>query len=146
MKDSFRKAKKKAERKKYKLWYIFKAGKWECFFFLVPLIPFVELSERIKAKKYNNLVWSDKKAKKVLDKTLPKALNYDTNENEYYFGTDWNTRVLVKNTPIRWRKWADKFSSSLYEYLKNTYENESYIKTVEESCTGNWVIFKEKNS
>lgn len=111
---------------------------------MVPLIPFVELSERIKTKRYNNLVWSEGKAKKVLDKVLPKALEYDANEDEYYFGTDWNTRVLVKNTPIRWRKWVDKFSYSLYEYLTDTYENKNYTKTIEESCTGNWVIFKEK--
>lgn len=144
MRYNFKKAKKKAERKKRSPWYIFKKGEWECFFLLIPLIPFAKLSKKIKTKKYNNLSWSDEKAKKVLDKTLPKTLMYDVNEDEYYFGTDWNTRVLVENTPIRWRKWADKFSSSLYEYLKNTYENGSYIKTIEESCTGNWVIFKEK--
>lgn len=144
MKYNFKKAKKQAERKKRSPWYIFKRGKYEYFLFLIPLISFAELSERIKAKKYNNLVWSDEKAKKVLDKTLPKALTYDTNEDEYYFGTDWNTRVLVKNTPIRWRKWADKFSYSLYEYLTDTYENKNYTKTIEKSCTGNWVIFKEK--
>lgn len=144
MKYNFKKAKRQAE-KKHRPWYIFKAGKWECFFFLVPLIPFAELSEQIKTRRYNNLTWSEEKAKKVLDKTLPKALDYDTNEDEYYFGLDWNARVLIKNTPIRWKAWTDKFSSTLYKYLKDTYENKDYTKTIEDNYNlGTWVIFKEK--
>ena len=145
MKDSFRRAKKKAERKKCSPWYIFEKGGWKCLFFLVLLIPFAKLSERIKTKKYNNLVRSEEKAKKVLDKTLPKVLAYDTKNDEYYFGTNWNVRaLLVKHAPIRWRKWTDKFPSSLCKYLKDTYENKDYIKTIEEDFEGSWIIFKEK--
>lgn len=109
------------------------------------MIPFAKLSERIKTKKYNNLVWSEEKAKKILDKILPKVLVYDTKNDEYYFATNWNVRtLLVKYAPIRWKKWTDKFSSSLCKYLKDTYENKDYIKTIEEDFEGSWIIFKEK--
>lgn len=143
----FTKAKKKAEKRKrvsnkkqrvittkrhtYPIWTFF-------------LVPFLELYEIIVEEADKRRQWSEEKATKVLDAILPKVLEYSEDEKTYYYCLQWGNGTLVYNAPIRYRKWARKFSYRLSEYLVKFYENENYIKTFEESDFDDWVAFSEK--
>lgn len=143
----FTKAKKKAEERKranskkprvittkrhsYPVWALF-------------LVPFLELYEIITEKADQRRQWSEEKATKVLDAILPNVLEYSEDEKTYYYCLQWGNGILVSNAPIRYRKWARKFSYRLSEYLVEFYENENYVKTFTESDFDDWIAFSEK--
>lgn len=143
----FTKAKKKAEERKkanskkqrvittkrhsYPVWVFF-------------LIPFLELYEIMTERADKRRQWSEEKATKVLDAILPNVLEYSEDEKTYYYCLQWGDGILVSNAPIRYRKWARKFSHRLREYLVEFYENENYIKTFTESDFDDWIAFSEK--
>ena len=49
-----------------------------------------------------------------------------------------------RHAPLFYKKWASKFSYNINEYLKNTYEHEDYIKTIESDGYDTWIKFEKK--
>lgn len=92
----------------------------------------------------NRRVWSDKKAKKVLDKILPKVLDYVEEDNAFYYCMNWSEWELVDKAPLIYRKWVRKFKYELHKFIRDNYENEDYTKTVENDGFCIWVTFSEK--
>lgn len=143
----FTKAKRKAEKRKRannkkQRSIVTKRHTYYVWAFL--FIPLIELCEIIIEKADKNRKWSEEKAIKVLDAILPKVLEYSEDEKTYYYCLQWGDGILVSNAPIRYRKWARKFSHRLREYLVEFYENENYIKTFIESDFDDWIAFSEK--
>ena len=147
MKD-FTYAKKKDERKsrRNKKWYIIYTKKYSYYIWAAPLIPIFELKDIIKQNRYNKRVWDEEKAKKVLDHTLPYFLNYNDDEDAYFFNKDWGCEsAIAKKSPLHLRKWANKFSFDIIHYLVNSYQKDGYVKTIEEDWFDIWVKFKKEN-
>lgn len=133
---------KKSNRKP---WYIIHGKKYSYHIILLPILPFVVLSDKIHDYNYKKMVWDETKATKVLNKVLPKVLEYLKEEKAFYYCMEWRTYDLHHNAPIGYKKWAKKFAFQLQKFIENGYENPDYIKTVEkdEYCD-TWVKFEER--
>ena len=140
MKNSFEHAKTKNQKKPFR----FQRGEWDCPYILVPLIPVAMLYNKVKKARYDSLKWSEEKAAKVLNRTLPKVLSYDDELDEYSYCMGWSHWVIISNAPILCRGWARKFSRQLLEYLQEDYQNPNYEKTIVDDWGDIWVVFREK--
>lgn len=139
-----RQLKSRTPRKK---WWIIETKRYRYYIWAAPLIPFVELANTIKARAYKKMKWDESTATKVLDKVLPKELEWVEEDNAFYFNMDWNFRFLWLKAPIRYRKWANKFAYELHEFIEKGYENPLYTKTVNKEDGYSydvWVRFEEK--
>lgn len=89
-----------------------------------------------------------KKATKVLDYFLPYALEYDEENQAYYYCMDWiySGLDIAKKVPIGLKKWTKIFSYKILDYLKNTYEKTGFIKSIEEDCNCGYLWIKFKKS
>ena len=133
---------KKTNRKP---WYIIHGKKYSYHIILLPIVPFVVLFDKIHDYNYKKMVWDEAKATKVLNKALPKVLDYFEEEKAFYYGMHWGTYGLHHNAPIGYKKWAKKFAFHLQKFIENGYENPDYIKTVEEDeYCDTWVKFEER--
>lgn len=149
--STFEKAKIKTEKEKArkeknknrKKWWVIKFDKYEFGFWLLPLAIFVIPFDKIKDAIYNSMKWNEKKATKKLDKMLLKMLKWDEENNNYYCYVRRDCWQLSANGKSPWDK---KFRYQLREFLISDYENENYIKTVEEDdCDWYYITFTEKN-
>lgn len=146
MKD-FDKAKKNGKRVNHK-WYIAKIGGYECMFFMPPILPFYAAYDKVKNKHWTTLTWSEEKARKILDMTLPKLLKWDEEEKEFYYLIPhifYDFRFW-KKVPILHRAWAKKFTSEMLNYLLTGYRKDGYTKRVEVNeydASEKWVYFSE---
>ena len=140
MKNTFEYAKIKEEKTAKKECFRFKHGKWNCNYFLVPLIPIVATYEKINKFYNNRLTWSEKKATKVLNSILPKILWYDSKNDVYSYDTGCRTWLFVDNAPLIYRSWVKKYRKYLERYLIDNYENPLYNKSIEDD----YIIFSEK--
>lgn len=109
-----------------------------------PIRPFYKLYCYIEDKMYEHREWSDEKATKVLDKILPRVLEYVEEDNAYYYCMNWSEWGLYHNAPIGYFKWVKKFAYELHSFIANGYENKDYIKTIETDDFDIWVKFLEK--
>ncbi len=139
---SFEYAKNK-ENKKFKM-PVVKMGEYRVYLWALPIAPFAIAYDKLQTWAYNRRVWNDKKATKVLDYVLPYILEYVEEDNAYYYCMDWGTYNLWKKAPIISRAWARKFSNRLQHYIKDYYEKEGFVKTVESDGYDTWVKFVEK--
>ena len=147
MATTFDKAKEKGKNKNKKKWWIINTKDYSYYIWALPIIPFLWMFDKIESLIDKSLKWDEAKAKKILDKTLPKILEWDDDEKNYYlyirryYGFNW------ERTPIIHRKWSKKFSYSLKEYFLEKYENELYTKRVETEDYNEWhyITFTEKN-
>ena len=114
------------------------------YWWAAPLIPFVELYCYIEEKMYERRKWSEEKATKVLNKVLPKILEYVEEDNAFYYCMDWSPCSLYRKAPCYYYKWAEKFSYKLQRFIRDGYENEDYVKTIENDGYDVWVKFSEK--
>lgn len=128
---------------------IFKTKNYSVYWYEIPLLPalpFVALHRTYNNWKYSNMVWDEKIATKVLDKVLPQVLDWDEEDNVFYYGMEWQLSSLWKKAPIRYRKWAKKFERQLHDFIRDGYENADYEKTVEISNYDEvWVKFVERD-
>ena len=133
---------KKSNRKP---WYIIHGKKYSYHIILLPILPFIVLSDKIHDYNYKKMTWDETKATKVLNKVLPKVLEYLKEEKAFYYCMEWRTCGLHHNAPIGYKKWTKKFAFQLQQFIENGYENPDYIKTVEkdEYCD-TWVKFEER--
>ena len=138
---NFNKAKRTNNGKK---WYVINTKNYQVYFWALPVLPVVIIIDKLKNWQYNHRTWNDKKAKKVLDKILPKVLEWVEEDNAFYYCMDWPAWGLYNNAPIGYRNWVKKFRYELQKLIRDGYENEEYTKTVENNGNGIWVKFTEK--
>ena len=67
-------------------------------------------------------------ATRVLDRVLPKRLTWAEEEKTFYYNMGWGSYNLWSQSPLRYRRWARKFSYM----LKNT-SIALYTKLVEKN-------------
>lgn len=142
--SKFDNAKKKALRKGYKMPVVKIGTYYQVPVLALPLFPFVYCADRYQGWSYNRRTWSEEKATKVLDKVLPKCLEWVEEDNAYYYSMCWGTSSLWRKANPIDRKWARKFSSKLLDFLECGYENTDYTKTIKNDGYDVWVKFVEK--
>lgn len=141
--SKFDNAKKRALRKGNKMPVVKIGTYYQVPVLALPLFPFVYCWDRYQEWSYNRRTWSEEKATKVLDKVLPKCLEWVEEDNAYYYCMEWSTNQLWENAGIH-RKWTLKFSGKLKNFIEEGYENKNYTKTVEYDGYETWVKFVEK--
>ncbi len=124
--------------------FLVKTKNYTFYVWFVPLVPFVALWDRYTDWAYRRMVWDANKADKVLDKVLPKVVEWVEEDKAFYYSTSWNTSSLWRNAPIRYREWAKKFQNSLQTYIRTDYENVAYIKSIEHDGYDFWIKFEER--
>ena len=141
--SKFDNAKKRSLRKGNKMPVVKIGAYYQVPVLALPLFPFVYCWDRYQEWSYNRRTWDEEKATKVLDKVLPKCLEWVEEDNAYYYCMEWSTNQLWENAGIH-RKWALKFSGKLKNFIEEGYENKNYTKTVEYDGYETWVKFVEK--
>ena len=136
----FNKAKRTNNGKK---WYVINTKNYQVYFWALPMLPIVIMIDKLKNWQYNRRTWDDEKAKKVLDKILPKVLEWVEEDNAFYYCMSWSDWGLYDNAPIGYRNWVKKFRYELQKFIRYGYENEKYTKTVESDGYDIWVKFTE---
>ena len=148
MRNTFDKAKQKdrPKRKEFKVRYKFFGEEFYINPFLIPVAIVVGTAEYIDNKYYESLEWSDEKATKLLNRTLPYVLEWVEENNAYYYCMNWGCGYFSKRAPFGYRRWGVKFYSDIIDFIKDGYENPNYCKTVEKDKYGDvWVKFEEIN-
>ena len=143
---TFDKAKTKKENKKP--WYVIHGKKYSYYVWCLPLLPITLLVNFVEAKANKRRVWNTTIATKVLDKILPKVLDWAENDKAFYYNMEWDYFRLWRKAPLRYRKWARKFQYDLHKFIETGYENAQYTKTVDKGkyyYDDTWVKFEEKN-
>jgi hypothetical protein len=139
---TFDKAKKRNNPRKK--WWIVNIKGYRVYLWGVPFVPFILLRDWCADRKYENLVWSDEKATQMLDKILPKFLEWVEEDEAYYFCMEWGYSNYQYQVPIWHRAWVRKFGSKLREFVREGYENPKYIKEHENDGYDEWIKFIEK--
>lgn len=138
------KKKKAREKKWYYVYYDYQGMKCRSHILMMPLVGITMAVDHVRNKYYTSLTWSEAKATKILDKTLPKVLEYVVEDKAYYFSFDWNTRYLTDRAPIGTRTWTKKFCTELLDFLEKDYSNKNYNKILEKDEYGDkWIKFVE---
>lgn len=111
---------------------------------LIPLAIAVGCHRRMKDEYWRSLEWDEKKAEKLLDKRLGKVLEWDEDNDAYWFSMNWNSRYLTDKAPFGMRTWARKYNNEVLKYLENGYHHPTYRKLTETDCWGDkWLKFEE---
>ena len=118
---------------------------YEFYFFFLPIAIPIIIRDKISDYIYHRLKWDEKRAEKVLNKTLPKILSFDEDGPNCYYSLRWGAYPLANKAPKFDKRWARKFSIRLLDYLKDEYENKDYTKKIEYDGYEEWVIFTEIN-
>ena len=135
---------KKQNKSNNKKWYILHTKKYSYYIWALPLLPFVILIDYIKDWYYNRLIWSNERAIKVLNKALPKIIEWVEEDKSFYYCMDWGTSQLYNRAPFFSRKWARKFAWKLHRFIKEEFEIEGYKKSIEtDNYEEVWVRFSE---
>ena len=137
----FNKAKRTNNGKK---WYVVNTKNYQVYFWALPLLPIVIMIEKLENWQYERRTWSEEKATKVLNKVLPKVLEYVEEDNAFYYCMGWSPCSLYRKAPCYYYKWAEKFSYKLQRFIRDGYENEDYAKTIENDGYDVWIKFSEK--
>ena len=138
---------KKQNRKKPKT---IKIKSYEFYWYWTPIaIPVVGINmviNYISNKYYDSLVWSDERAKKVVDYTLPKFIDEDE-DGKLWFYTGWSEYDWTNRCKRKDKEWARKFRYDLHAYVETKYEAEGYEKVVDTDkyeTYKKWVCFIKK--
>lgn len=135
---------KKQNKSNNKKWYILHTKNYSYYIWALPLLPFVILVDYIKHWYYNRLIWSNERAIKVLNKALPKIIEWVEADKSFYYCMDWGTSQLYNRAPFFSRKWARKFAWKLHRFIKEEFEIEGYKKSIEtDNYEEVWVRFSE---
>lgn len=97
------------------------------------------------SKARNNVKWSDKKATRILNKILPKHLDYNKEKDVYYYCMDWLALGLRTGAPIYYKNWIYHYSERLQKFIKDKYEPKGYEKRVDVNKYGDIYIEFKKN-
>lgn len=129
---NFEHAKTRGTRKHFKMPTI-KTEEYEFSILILPIAPLLIVCDKIHKWNYNRQQWSEEKATKVLDYFLPHVLEYDEEEDCYWFSTSWQYygRNFAKHAPVGLKTWAKKFGYEIRTFVPTGYEKNGYTKTVE---------------
>lgn len=123
---------KPQKTKTKKPWYIIYYKNYSIYLWGVPLLPFAILTDKIE----ENRKWCPHKAEKVINRGLPKMLDYDPEEDNYEYCMRWGTSWMYEYAPLHLKAWARKFQYSIKKYLLELYEHPMYNKTViDDDCS-----------
>lgn len=140
---SFSYAKTRKEKQNHKKWWIINGEKYSYYIWVLPVIPFAFLYDKISDYLYARRVWDEKKAIKVLNYVLPHVLEWVEEDEAYYYCMDWRHCILWEKAPFTMRKWTIKFSANLHQFIKDGYQVDGYEKTIENDGYGTWIKFKK---
>lgn len=125
MKKTFDKAKKNSQPKK-KWWLV---GKKKYFIWMLPVVPFYSFYIYLCNRRWKNLEWNEKRAVKVLNKLLPKILDWVEEEKTFYYDYSWDWDYTTKHkAPLGHKQWTLKFSYELKKFFLDEYQNPAYTK------------------
>lgn len=133
-KDIFEKAKNKSK----KPWYMVGTENYQIPVWVLLIAPFVKISNWF----YDRIKWNEHKATKVLNYVLPKILDYDKDEDAYYYCMDWGTYNLWHKAPLKYRWFAYKYEFNLHYFIKEGYMVKGYCKSVMNDGYNEWVEFR----
>lgn len=147
MKD-FSYAKERAYKAHKKKWYVIGVGKYSCYIWSLPLVPFVWIYDKWKEYLWESCKWNEKMAAKVLDCALPHFLDYDAENNEYSYCSKWNYAGwnFAKHVSIGLKTFTRKFIREIKDYLFNEYQKDGYEKWLEKPDMFDrevYVVFKK---
>lgn len=138
-KDIFEKAKNKPK----KPWYMVNTKNYQIPFWVLPIVPIVISISKLSDWFYDRIKWDERKATKVLNHVLPKILDYDEDEDAYYYCMDWGTYNLRHKAPLRYRRFVYKYDFKLHSFIKDGYMAKGYTKSVIKNyCDDEWVEFR----
>ena len=137
-KDIFEKAKNKPK----KPWYMVNTKNYQIPLWALLIAPFVIGLGKLNDWFYDRIKWDERKAAKVLNHVLPKILDYDKDEDAYYYCMDWGTYILWDKAPLRYRRFAKKYHLSLHSFIKDGYMVKGYCKSVINDGYDEWVEFR----
>ena len=138
-KDIFEKAKNKPK----KPWYMVNTKNYQIPFWVWPIAPIVISISKLSDWFYDRIKWDERKATKVLNHVLPKILDYDEDEDAYYYCMDWGTYNLWYKAPLRYRRFVYKYDFKLHSFIKDGYMVKGYTKSVIKNyCDDEWVEFR----
>lgn len=140
MKD-FSYAKNRNNKRK---WYVVPVGKYEVFFWALPILPFVLAFDHFNDWNYKRMNWTPERATKILDHILPKVIEWVEEDNAYYYCMNWGRYNLWHCAPTFDRKWARKFQYDLQNFIRDGYEKEGFTKSIEKDWEDVWVKFAER--
>lgn len=135
---------KKTEKKKKRWNGRVKIDGYDVIFWALPIFPIFYGIEKFKDWNYRRMAWSEKRADRVLNDILPKALEWVEEDNAFYFCMQWGEGIYWRRAKRADRKWAKKFCYKIKSYLEDEYENAQYTKTVERDYYETWIKFVEK--
>ncbi len=136
-KDIFEKAKNKPK----KPWYMVNTKNYQIPFWALPIAPFVIGISKLNDWFYDRIKWDERKATKVLNHVLPKILDYDKDEDAYYYCMDWGYNLWHK-APLRYRRFAYKYDVQLHSFIKEKYMVKGYCKSVINDGYDEWIEFQ----
>ena len=134
-------------KKVKKDWGRVRVGQYQAYFWALPILPFYHFWKKFKEWKYDRLVWDEERATKVLNKILAKKLDWDEEDEAFYYCMGWGRNNFDRYVPFWHKKWTRKFSTKLHYFVQDGYQNADYVKTVikpDNSWDETWVKFSEK--
>ena len=137
-KDIFEKAKNKPK----KLWYIVRTKNYRFPFWVAPIVPFVIGLSKLCDWSYDNIKWDENKAIKVLNHVLPNVVDYNKDNNAYYYCMNWSTSFMWDKAPLKYKRFAKKYHLNLHSFIKEKYIVKGYCKSVIDDKYDEWVEFK----
>lgn len=136
---------KKARNKPKKPWYMVNTKNYHFPFWAAPLVPFVIGLSKLYDWLFDNIKWDEDKATKLLNHVLPKILDYDKDENAYYYCMNWGVFFMWDKAPLRYRCFVKKYYLNLQSFIKEKYTVKGYCKSVIDDKYYEWVEFKPIN-
>lgn len=137
-KDIFEKAKNKHK----KPWYMVNTKNYQIPVWALPIAPFMIGISKLSDWFYDHIKWDERKATKVLNHVLPKILDYNKDEDAYYYCMDWGTYNLWDKAPLRCRRFVYKYDVQLQSFIKDKYMVKGYCKSVINDGYEEWVEFR----
>lgn len=121
---------------------------YDILIWALPIAPFFIIYDKISKWNYKRQQWSDEKATKVCDYALPHLLDYDEDENCYWYNVDWRySNEFRRLAPMYLKTWTEKFGYKLNEFIKSQYQKDGYIKTTEKDSVWDdcetWIKFSK---
>nr|DAG87220.1 MAG TPA: hypothetical protein [Herelleviridae sp.] len=137
-KDIFEKTKNKPK----KPWYMVNTKNYQIPLWALPIAPIVIGVSKLSDWFYDHIKWDERKATKVLNHVLPKILDYDKDEDAYYYCMDWGTYILWHEAPLRYRRFVYKYEFKLHSFIKDKYMAKGYCKSIINDDYEEWVEFR----
>lgn len=137
-KDIFEKAKNKPR----KPWYMVNTKNYQIPIWVLPIAPIIIGISKLSDWFYDRIKWDERKATEVLNHVLPKILNYNKDEDAYYYCMDWETYNLWHKAPLRYRRFAYKYEFKLHSFVKDEYMAKGYCKSIINDGYEEWIEFR----